>query len=50
MSYTDLSDEDKINLAIRFVAQSQPMPPSLEEWLREKGLYDLIVNPGTTDE
>lgn len=49
MSYTDLSDDDKINLAIRFVAQSQPMPPLLEDWLRGKGLYDLIVKPGITN-
>ena len=44
--YTDLSDEDMLELAIRFVAQNQPLPPAIEARLRELELYDLIVNPG----
>lgn len=50
MPYADLDDESKINLAIQFVALGQPMPTALELWLREVGLYDLIVHPGGTDE
>lgn len=43
MSYRDLSDEDKLEEAIRFVATGQPLPDTLTEFLREAGLYDVIV-------
>ncbi|MCY1708367.1 hypothetical protein [Pannonibacter sp. SL95] len=43
--YTDLSDEGRIELAIRFVANNQPLPKELVEFLREAGIYDLIVKP-----
>ena len=48
MAYADLSDEDKLEQAIQFVAVGQPLPPYLEDWLREQHLYELIVNPGGT--
>jgi hypothetical protein len=44
--YTDLTDEAKIELAIEFVATDQPLPIPLKDWLRENGLYDLIVISG----
>lgn len=46
MSYQDLSDEDKIETAIKFVAVDQPLPSELVRFLKEVGLYDLIVGPG----
>ena len=46
MAYNDLSDEDKIEQAIKFVAIDQPLPASLTAFLKEVGLYDLIVSPG----
>ena len=46
MAYNDLSDEDKLEQAIQFVALGQPLPPVLEAFLKENNLYDLIVNPG----
>lgn len=48
MTYRNLSDEDKIELAIQFVAVDQPLPEELVKFLRETALYDLIVNPGGT--
>lgn len=45
MRYADLSDEDKIRLAIDFVAQNQPLPETLTSFLVEAGLYDAIANP-----
>lgn len=50
MSYKDLSDEDKLAQAITFVAIDQPLPKPLEDFLREQGLYDVIVRPGGTDD
>lgn len=47
MAYTDLSDEDKIEQAIEFVAHDQPLPVALIEFLVAVGLYELIVNPGS---
>lgn len=44
--YTGLSDEDKLMQAIEFVAVNQPIPPELEVWLRDNGLYELITAPG----
>lgn len=46
MAYEDLSDEDKIEQAIKFVAVDQPLPETLVRFLKEVGLYDLIVGPG----
>lgn len=47
MSLDDLSDEDKLEQAIYCVAHSQPLPPVLEKFLREQGLYEIITNPGS---
>lgn len=47
--YTDLSDEDKLELAIKFVAQGQPMPEPIEQFLRDNQLYELIISPGEYD-
>lgn len=44
-TYKDLSDEDKLELAIKFVATEQPMPEALLAFLHEADLYELIVNP-----
>ena len=46
MAYTDLSDEERITQAIGFVAIDHPIPTALAGWLKEVGLYDLIVSPG----
>lgn len=46
MSYQDLSEIDKIEQAIEFVALGQPLPDVLEAFLVASGLYDQIVNPG----
>lgn len=46
MAYDELSDEDKIEQAIKFVAVDQPLPEPLVRFLKEVGLYDLIVSPG----
>ncbi len=45
MSHADLSDEDKLEEAIRFVAVGQPLPEVLKVFLEAAGLYDMIVNP-----
>lgn len=45
MSYTDLSDEAKLEQAIKFVAIGQPMPRELAKFLMENKLYDLITDP-----
>jgi hypothetical protein len=45
MDYSDLSDERKIELAIMFVAQSQPLPEALTTFLQEAGLYDMVTTP-----
>lgn len=49
MAYQDMSDEDKIEQAIKFVALGQPLPTVLETFLKEAGLYDLILYPPTGD-
>ena len=46
LGYEDLSDEDKIKLAIDFIAQSHPIPKVLKEWLIENELYDLLTFKG----
>jgi hypothetical protein len=45
LSYQDLSDEDKLEEAIRFVAMGQPLPDTLDRFLREAGLYEAIMHP-----
>jgi len=50
MAYADLSDEDKVKLAINFVANDQPLPRTLTEFLRGADLYELIVNPNIFEE
>jgi len=49
MSFMELSDEDKIEQAIGFVAIDQPLPPALEQWLKDEGLYEAITSPGRAD-
>lgn len=44
-NYDQLSDEAKLELAIDFVAKGSELPEKLAEFLRELGLYQLIVNP-----
>ena len=46
MTYRDLSDEDKIELAIQFVAIEQPLPEELVKFLQDNKMFDMIVNPG----
>lgn len=48
-SYNDLSDEDKLTMAINFIARGQPLPTPLVEFLVEAGLYELIVNPNAIE-
>lgn len=40
-----MSDEDKIEEAIRCVAVGISIPDPIKEFLREQGIYDLIVSP-----
>ncbi|QOE32150.1 hypothetical protein CPT_Paso_033 [Rhizobium phage Paso] len=44
-AYRDLSDEDKLAVAIDFVARSATMPDVLVHFLHEQGLYEIIVAP-----
>ena len=44
--YTELSDEDKIEQSIRFIAVGQPLPEHLKNFLVNAGLYDMLVKPG----
>ncbi len=48
MSYKALSDEDKLEEAIRFIAVGQPLPEPLREFLQEAGLLDVVANPSGT--
>lgn len=45
MGYANLTDEDKLEEAIRFVATGHPLPDALKSWLIENDLYFLVVNP-----
>jgi hypothetical protein len=45
LGYNDLTDEDKLEEAIKFVATGHPLPVALVEFLKAEGLYDLVVNP-----
>lgn len=45
MSYRDLSDEDKLEQAINFVAVGHPLPTELVEFLREQNLYETVTTP-----
>lgn len=42
-AYETLADEDKVLAAIEFVAQGQPLPDVLVNFLKAEGLYNLIV-------
>lgn len=46
MAYSELSDEDKIEQAIKFVAVGAALPVALADFLKEINLYELIVTPG----
>lgn len=48
MSYNELSDEDKLEEAIKFVARDQPLPETLDTFLREAGLHEAITLPVRT--
>lgn len=50
MSYADLSDEAKLETAIAFVAQGQPLPEELETFLRDENLYEVVTSPPTDKE
>lgn len=41
--YAHLSDEDKLELAIKFVAVDQPLPKELIDFLKKNNLYELIT-------
>jgi hypothetical protein len=45
LGYEDLTDEDKLEEAIRFVAAGQPLPEKLKKFLQENALLDLVTNP-----
>ncbi len=45
MGYDDLSAEEKLQLAIDFVARGQTLPNKLVEFLKAEGLYDAITQP-----
>ncbi|QWY83424.1 hypothetical protein [Rhizobium phage RHph_X3_9] len=47
-AYRDLSDEDKLEEAIRFVARGVDLPTELAHFLCEQGLYEAIVSPSET--
>lgn len=49
MSYENLSQDDKVELAIKFVALGQPLPEALRLFLVEHDLHDKIVNPGIVE-
>lgn len=42
-AYEQLTDEEKVIQAIEFVAEGQPLPDVLVEFLKAEGLYDKIV-------
>ena len=48
MSYRDLSDEDKLEQAIAFVALGHPLPHELAEFLRTENLYEVVTQPEGT--
>lgn len=48
MSYRDLSDEDKLEQAIAFVALGQVLPHELTEFLVQENLYELVTQPEGT--
>jgi hypothetical protein len=48
LSYSDLTDEHKLEEAINFVAAGQPLPPALIAFLQEANLYDLVIFPKET--
>lgn len=44
MAYNEMGDDLKIEQSIKFIALGQPLPIVLETFLKEAGLYDLLVN------
>ena len=42
--YSALSDEEKLETAISFIAFGEPLPEELKTFLVEVGLYELIVD------
>jgi len=44
-NYDNLSDEEKLALAIEYRVYNTPMPTSIVQFLKAEGLYDLIMNP-----
>lgn len=47
-AYYELTDEQKLDEAIKFVAYGHPLPEPLRAFLVEQGLHDAIVNPGVS--
>jgi len=43
--YLELSDEDKISLAVEFTARELRIPETLRDWLDQEGLLDIIQLP-----
>ncbi len=46
--YADMTDEDKIRLAIECKARGTPLPAAIMDFLISVGLYDTIMNPKGT--
>lgn len=40
-----MSEEDKVRLAIEFIATGQPIPDVIEGFLRDTGLYEQLMEP-----
>lgn len=49
-AYTDLPDEEKVLLAIDFVARGNPIPEPLRDFLRGEGLLTKIEKPKEGDQ
>ena len=50
MTHKDLSDQDKLTEAIKFVAIGQPLPEALKSFLVEAGLHDSVTQPGVLEQ
>lgn len=49
--FNDLSDEGKLELAMDYVARKTTLPEPLREFLVQRGMLELIMNPeGASDE
>lgn len=44
-NFDQLSKEEKIQLAIKFVARGAKVPKALGSFLKKNGLYDAVVHP-----